>query len=164
MTTISPTRNPLDSLMETRRQQEEELNARKAVEAAERQAEREAAEAQRRADAKKQYLIKEVRMFAEGFFLAIAKHATHSEWNVSAIEEAKTYAEFLLRHEDADAPKVTPGIARVVNDKFAYGLALSEHRMPNVMTGIYFVAQRMDWFPSLFAQKQADVQRRRSGK
>lgn len=142
--------NPLTALAEQLRTEEAENAARQ-------QAEREAAETARRAEAKKQYLINEVRTFAEGFFGAIAKHAKKHSWKPGAIEDVSKYADALLTGADKELPKIDPGLEKVVREKFAYGLALNHRSMPNVMAQNYFLGMRQDWFEELYQLKLTQV-------
>ena len=90
------------------------------------------------------------------FFDAVAKTATQKEWKPAAIDQARAYAEALVRKSDVPLPTIDPGIAKVIQSKFAYGIALDSSRRA-VIPENFFNGQRQDWFPALYELKLTQV-------
>lgn len=94
-----------------------------------------------------------VRKVAEELDFRLAKAAEQKLWKTSAIEEATAYALKLLCHEEHDLPKIDPGIAKVVQDKFAYAVFRYGDNIP----ADYFVGQRQEWFAPLLKTIKAQA-------
>lgn len=88
-----------------------------------------------------------VRDFKEGFANALLKHIAGMKSVALAAVDA--YATALVSHEDVEVPQTDPGLVKMVNDKFAYGLKLAGSKIPEG----HFFGQRQDWFPELLNEK-----------
>lgn len=101
-----------------------------------------------------------IRQWVMRFFVAVADTADKRGWKPEAVKQARAYAEALVCSKtDNPLPVTDPGIAKVVQDRFAYGIALDAKRS---IPADFFTGQRQDWFPELFKTKAAQVERARS--
>jgi|GEM_PF-5922696 len=104
---------------------------------------------------------RQVRIFARNFQAAIIKHGTEIKangqmrWSPEAFEDARSYISALLCHSaDTVLPTIDPGLAKIIQDKFTWGIVLQTNRKDNVLADDWFVGQRQDWFAELLPIKQ----------
>ena len=144
-------RNPFAAARVQAEQREHEQAAKEARLAEERRLEREKREKERAGQ-----FQRDAYSWAMNFFEAVAKAATQKEWKPAAIDQARAYAEALVRKSDVPLPTIDPGMAKVIQSKFAYGIALDSSRRA-VIPENFFNGQRQDWFPALYELKLTQV-------
>ena len=145
-------RNPFAAARVQAEQREHEQAAKAARLAEERRLEREKREKERA----ERLFQRNAHNWVMNFFDAVAKTATQKEWKPAAIDQARAYAEALVRKSDVPLPTIDPGIAKVIQSKFAYGIALDSSRRA-VIPENFFNGQRQDWFPALYELKLTQV-------
>ena len=144
-------RNPFAAARVQAEQREHEQAAKAARLAEERRLEREKREKERAGQ-----FQRDAYSWAMNFFEAVAKAATQKKWKPAAIDQARAYAEALVRKSDVPLPTIDPGMAKVIQSKFAYGIALDSSRRA-VIPENFFNGQRQDWFPALYELKLTQV-------
>ena len=104
---------------------------------------------------------RQVRRSAETFerehvIMGLANANSPMSWDFNMLGSARAYAEALVRKSDVPLPTIDPGIAKVIQSKFAYGIALDSSRRA-VIPENFFNGQRQDWFPALYELKLTQV-------
>lgn len=102
-----------------------------------------------------------LKKFKASFFAALAKRGDALGWSTGDHKAAEFYAKNLVTQCDNVLPSIAPELIVVVDDVFAFGIALQRSK-GNELPPFIFNGERQESFLELLEVKLSEAERRRA--